>query len=94
MAQGKKQHLIQRWYEQTERERIVSSVGIWIIAIIMALTAGFLYNSQVELACSTGDIDLDLSINSSNDLQNLSIYGVDNMRCTFKGPAFALAYLN
>jgi hypothetical protein len=62
-----KKHLIQRWYEQTEKERTIRHIGM-IIFYFMLISVFILFlcskiSIDTKLDCSSGKIDLKLDSN-------------------------------
>ena len=88
-----KKHIWQRWYEMTEKERInMMWFSFALVCLLVIFILAFSY-IPFHLACSTGDIDLNINykVNETDvQLTNLSINGVKEMRCNVDMPFYIM----
>ena len=89
-----KHHFFQRWYEQTENERIQSNWRVFCFTLIIYITLWLILAERVNIECTTGDLKIKADFNSSMSLKNLTFNGVNGMSCKIDMPIWSLKLLS
>lgn len=74
----------------SEKEKIISIFMVFSLLIIITVCIFGILAEPVYIDCDSGKINIRAEFNSSNDLQNMTIDGIENINCKIKAPAYVL----